>query len=161
VGGEYMDGEGIAEVKTEIMRVINSNPVLQVAMKEGKKIFNNLNKQSGGAVNQPEISPLKVKQAMKQITNIINKVNDKVQAQPIQSGNGRGQQGSFLPLLAMLVPALSSIASVLGPALASAGVGILVDKVISGKGGNISASKSRKTAIPMDIESMEQQLARL
>lgn len=68
---------------------------------------------------------------MKQITDVINKVNNKVQAQPTtQTGNGQ-QQGSFFPLLAMLVPALSSIASVLVPALASAGMGVLVDKVIS------------------------------
>ena len=129
-GGE-MDGEGVREVKDMIVKTINENPILQVAMKEGKRILGKLNKQTGSGVS-PQISPKRVKQAMNEITNTINKINEKVQEAP-ENQSGNGQSGGFFPLLASILPALSSLASTMGPILASAGVGVLVDKII-GKG---------------------------
>ena len=129
-GGE-MEGEGIKETYDDVMRVINNNPILKLALAEGKKALGKLNKQTGSGM-KPQVSPARVKQAMAEITNTINKVNKKVQSAP-ETQSGNGQVGGFFPLLASVIPALSSLASTLGPILASAGVGVLVDKII-GKG---------------------------
>lgn len=129
-GGE-MDGEGVKEVKDMIVKTINDNPILQVAMKEGKRILGKLNKQTGSGVS-PQISPRRVKDAMNEITNTINKINKKVQEAP-ENQSGNGQVGGFFGLLASILPALSSLASTMAPILASAGVGVIVDKII-GKG---------------------------
>ena len=132
VGGEYdMEGEGIKETYDDVMRVINNNPILKLAMEQGKKALGKLNKQTGSG-KSPQVSPKRVKQAMAEITRTINKVNEKVQSAP-ETQSGNGQVGGFFPLLASVIPALSSLASTLGPILASAGVGVLVDKII-GKG---------------------------
>jgi len=69
---------------------------------------------------------------MNEITNTINKINEKVQSAP-ENQSGNGQVGGFFPMLAAVIPALSSLASTLGPILASAGIGVLVDKIV-GKG---------------------------
>ena len=131
-GGEYdMEGEGVKEVYDDVMRVINNNPILKLAMAEGKKALGKLNKQTGSG-KSPQVSPKRVKQAMEEITRTINKVNEKVQSAP-ETQSGNGQVGGFFPMLASIIPALSSLASTLGPILASAGVGVLVDKII-GKG---------------------------
>ena len=129
-GGE-MDGEGVKEVYDNVMNVIKNNPILKVAMEEGRKALGKLNKQTGSGVS-PQISPKRVKQAMNEITNTINKINEKVQSAP-ENQSGNGQVGGFFGLLASILPALSSLASTMGPIVASALAGVAIDKII-GKG---------------------------
>ena len=197
-GGE-MDGDGVKEVYDNVMNVIKNNPILKVAMEEGRKALGKLNKQTGSGVS-PQISPKRVKQALAEITNTINKINEKVQEAP-ENQSGSGQSGGFYGLLASIIPALSSLASTMGPIVASALAGVAIDKII-GKGqeeqdggnfiedvlqvgsyfapgvnlamagvaknmrgngarGNISTTVGQKKPIPMNINAMNEQLARL